>query len=204
MFNLGNVEEKQGGEGKAKFYTLPGVRRVIIKGWESGKSPNGIPFISVKLITPEAEEAKMDVASDFQFYMSEKAQAKSMEKIKHIMTKVTTNDSLNKSVTSLEEFVTLLNSLSTNKEYRQKFTGQEYIQTSSGDKKTSANIGLPSFAEAVHPGAEYPPVKDEDTKLVYDPNNEWDLKKLDIEPTQEEVTDAMSDNDSPDWVDSIS
>src|SRR5690606_24717846 len=110
MFDLNSVEEKNSGSGKADLYIFPGIRRVVIQGWESGESSQGNPLIKVKLITKAALDSGTDSARDFFFPLTEKAQEISMRKIKHIVTKVTKEENI-KSVSSADEFVAMLNSL---------------------------------------------------------------------------------------------
>ncbi len=174
-FNLENTEETAGG--KTGLYIYPGVLRVVIKGWEKGESSGGTPFIAVNMITKLAEEENPDAVKDFKFYMTDASKSTSMKKIKHIMTKVTTNANINKEVANLDEFIALLNSFSANKELRVKFSGKEYINKND-DLKINAEIGLPNFAEATQLGSEYPVVADASTKLTYDENNKYDFKRL--------------------------
>lgn len=182
-FNLGNTEESTG---KSGLYIYPGVLNVQILGWSKGDSTAGSPYISVTLITELAAEEKPDASKEFKFYMTDAAKSTSMKKIKHIMTKVATNDQINKDVENLDQFISLLNNLSSGKTLRIKFSGKEYEYE--GKVKTTAEIGLPTFAEANKNGAEYPAVADADTKLVYDEKNEYDLKRLDIDPDAEPTT----------------
>jgi hypothetical protein len=186
MFDLSNVEENAGG-GK-RLYIYPGVLNVTIVGWESGESATGTPFISVELVSNDAlEEGTENATKKFQFYMSEKAKDQSLVKVKHIVTKVTKEANM-KPATDLAGFAAMLNSITKGKTYRHKFTGEEYEYN--GEVKVAARIGLPKFAEATQPGAEYEAVAEADTELVYDVNNQYDFKKLAKDAT--EVTAATT------------
>lgn len=178
MFNLNEVKENSGNGGA---YIYPGVRNVTINGWSAGTSAQGKPFVEVELTTVEAmKEGKENTSKKFQFYMSDSAQERSMQKIKHIVTKVTTADRITNQP-DLNSFVSMLNNISKGKSLRIKFTGEEYEYN--GEIKEAARIGLPNFAEAINPGAEYAPVADADTKLVFDKNNQYDFKKLAVDNT---------------------
>jgi len=179
MFNLNEVEENVGGGNG--LYIYPGVRNVTINGWTTGTSPQGKPFVEVELTTVEAmKEGKENASKKFQFYMSDAATEKSLQKIKHIVTKVTKASNITNQP-DLNSFVAMLNNISKGKSYRQKFTGEEYEYN--GEIKEGARIGLPPFAEAINPGAEYEAVADADTKLTFDKNNQYDFKKLAVDNT---------------------
>lgn len=177
MFNLSEVEEKSSGNGN--LYIYPGIREVVINKWTHGKSANkGTPFIAVELTTVEGKAAGNVEPRSFEFYVSEGAMKMSLSKIKHITTKITTEEKFaSKNPADLEEMVEHLNDLTRGETYRQKFTGEEYIN-SKGEVKEKATIGLPDFAEAIQEGAEYPVVPASESKLTFDKNNQYDFKKL--------------------------
>lgn len=186
MFDLSNVQENAGGNGN--LYIYPGVRNVTINGWASGTNQNGKDFIEVELTTVEAmKEGKENASKKFQFYLSDAARDQSLTKIKHIITKVAKEAQMT-AQPDTASFVAMLNSISKGKSYRQKFTGEEYEYN--GEIKTAARIGLPSFAEAINEGAEYPVVADADTKLTYDENNKYDFKKLAVDATPNPTASA--------------
>jgi hypothetical protein len=179
MFNLKEVSEEVKGGGVNETYIYPGIRNnVVISKWSHGtSSQKGTPFIAVHLVTKEGKAANVE-PKQFEFYVSEKAIPDTLARIKHIVTKVTTNAEWeSKEPADLEEMVDHLNDISRGKVLRMKFTGEEYLN-GQGEVKSSARIGYPEFAEAVEEGAEYPAVANEDTKLVFDPNNQYDFKKL--------------------------
>jgi hypothetical protein len=193
MFNLNEV--KEGGNGNAGLYIYPGVKEVVVKGWTTGSSASGTPLVEVELVTLEAFNAKTENASKkFSFYLSDKAKDASMSKIKHIVTKVTKEANI-KAVSTAQEFVDMLNFLTVNKSLRMKFIGEEYEYN--GEIKSAARIGLPAFAEAINPGAEYEPVEASATKLTFDKTNQYDYKTLVASPTSEDS--MMPSNNIPAW-----
>lgn len=198
MFNLKEVQEETRGNGGSQTYIYPGIRHnVIIAKWAQGKSSLGTPFIAVHLVTKEGKEANVEPKA-FEFYVSPAAMEMSLQKIKHIVTKVTTVKAWeSKEPANLEEMIEHLNDISKGESLRMKFTGEEY-KNSAGDIKEAARIGLPDFAEAIQEGAEHPPVADEDTKLTFDKNNKYDFKKLETEaPTPEDDVEESSSDSLP-------
>lgn len=190
LFSNENVVEKVGGNGGKYIY--PGIYdEVIIKGVTSGTSKNKqTPFVAVELYTKEGGEQN---SKSFEFYMSENAADMSKAKLKHIATKVNTEEAFNSiSASSLEEYAQKLNSIMAGRELRMKFTGEEY-ENAQGDVKEAARIGLPNFAEATQPGAAYPPVSKEKSQLTFDKDNEYDFKKLNIQPDTEQSNVQMND-----------
>jgi hypothetical protein len=173
-------------------YIEPGIHRVRINSIE-GQEPEGrSPYIQ---ITFEDKDSK---TADIRFYMSEKAMPKSLEKIKHIGTKLVTEDELDGiNADNLAGYGAALNKLLAGKGCRIKFTGEEV----DGEKGRwwKAGIGLPTFAEATKEGAQYEPVSDEDSRLTFDKTNQYDWKPLpdaDMEYAGEPVG-AASDDDDP-------
>lgn len=185
MFNLSEVEEKTSGNGN--LYIYPGIRDVVITKWTQGKSANkGTPFIAVNLVTVEGKKAGNVDPRAFEFYMTEGAMKMSLSKIKHIVTKITTEEKFaSKNPADIEEMVEHLNDLTRGETLRMKFIGEEY-ENSNGEVKEAARIGLPEFAEAIQEGAAYPVVTE--TKLTFDKNNPYDFKKLEKDNTKEPTT----------------
>lgn len=190
MFNLSEVEERSAGKGN--LYIYPGVRDVKIKKWTKGKSANkGTPFIAVHLVTVEGDKQNIE-PRQFEFYMSEGAMKMSLSKIKHIVTKITTEEKwASKNPEDIDEMVDHLNDLTRGETYRQKFIGEEY-ENSNGEVKEAARIGLPEFAEAIQEGAEYPVVPESESKLVFDKDNKYDFKKLEKDNTNESEMENAS------------
>lgn len=169
LFNFAEVKESVG-TGNSQKYIYPGIRhQVVIKNIKEDKTPSGTPFIELELYT---KEGGPEASVKFPFYTSEKAAAKSMEKIKHIATKVVTEAELNAAKT-VEDLKDLLKG----KMLRMKFTGEEY-KNKNGEIKEKALIGLAPFAEAIEEGGDHPVILDEDTKLKFDKANQYDFKKF--------------------------
>jgi hypothetical protein len=183
LFNFGSVEEKVSvGGGNSQKYIYPGIRHnVVIKDVKEGKSQNKeTPFIEFSLYS---KEGGPETARTFQFYTSPNTIVKTMEKIKHIATKVVKEEELNKA-TDVEALRDLLKG----KSLRMKFTGEEY-KNQNGEVKSRALIGLPPFAESISDEAEYPAISDEETKLKFDDKNQYDFKKLAEEGSEEPQTE---------------
>lgn len=194
MFNLKEVNEEVKG-GVNETYIYPGIRnRVVIKKWTHGVQANEkkTPFVSIHLVTQEGKAANVE-PKEFKFYMSEKAMPTSLAKIKHIVTKVTTQAKFeSKEPSDMEELVDHLNDISQGSVLRMKFNGREYLNASQ-EIKEAAEIGLPEFAEAVEDGAEYPAVADENTALTFDKENKNDFQKLDVVASSPAETKASAD-----------
>lgn len=177
MFNLSEVEEKSAGNGN--LYIYPGIREVVINKWIHGKSTNkGTPFIAVELTTVEGKAAGNVDPRSFEFYLTDKTMKMTLSKIKHIVTKITTEEKFaSKNPADEEEMVEHLNDLTRGETLRIKFTGEERLNAK-GEIKDNATIGLPDFAEAIQEGAKYPVVPASESKLTFDKNNQYDFKKL--------------------------
>lgn len=174
LFDFSKVEEKSEGGGNQK-YIYPGVKHhVTIKNLSEGTSPNGTPFYEIEMYT---KEGGPETAKAFRMYLSEKARPYTLSNIKHIATKITTEEKLN-AVKSFDDLRDLLKGES----LRMMFYGEEY-KNSNGEIKEKAVIGIPRFAEAIQEGAEEAPVADEDTKLVFDKENRHHFKRLPAEST---------------------
>lgn len=191
--NQGISEEVKTGNNQQYIYG--GIyHNVIIADVTKGVFKNGTESLRLKMHTKEGGE---QAVKEFDFYFSEAAVKMSKTKLKHIATKVTKAANFdNMPANSLDEYIQNYAKLVKGKELRMKFIAEQYLN-SNGEVKDAAKIGLPEFAEATQTGAEYAPVADEDTKLVYDKNNEYDYKKLAIQADTE--TETTSDDAS--WLD---
>ena len=140
-----------------KGYT---IQEVTITGVVMGKSKTGADQIEVGFINDAGEEhtEKMSVTAASMKY--------TMQKLKHMMTKVISEDEANK-ITSVES----INSVLTGKKLRIKFGAREY-RNQSGEVVTAATIGLPSFAEA--------PVEGKASGLRL--SDKWDYNKIQEAP----------------------
>jgi hypothetical protein len=169
MYKLSEVEDvKIGGK-----FIRPGINEnVVIAGFTGVTPTSGSPRLEIEFrLATSGEEDKTKV----NFYMSEGAAKKSLSKIKHLATKVVTEDAFNAvEATDLEDLANKLNKLLKGKTVAEmKFIGEEY-KNSNGELKVKATIGLPEFASA-NKGA-----------LKYDATSKWDFKKL--EPSDDDAT----------------
>ena len=170
MYSTKNTEEKVF---ESKFIE-PGIH--IVKIVEiKGEEPEGYsPRLTFSFKTETGKGAECN------FYMSEKAMAKSNEKLVHLASKCITKETLDAiEAESLEDYGSKLNTTLKGKVLRLKFIGEE-IEGKEGKNWDKAGIGLPPFAEATKEGAEYKVVSDEASKLKYDKNNKWDYKPLPV------------------------
>lgn len=194
LFNFEEIDgEKVVGGGNAQKYIYPGVRHnVIIKDVGQGQTPNGTPFVSIEFFT---KEGGPETAKEFRFWMSERAKTISLQKLKHIATKVAKLDEVN-AVKSLDEWRDLLKG----RALRIQFNGEEY-ENANGEIKEKATIGLVPFAEAIEDDAEYPAVSDEDTKLAFDKENKYQMKRLPSKATEapSSNSDTPTNKDGVDW-----
>lgn len=184
MFDLKNVEEQSaGGNG---LYIYPGIREVVLSKWTKGTSTQkGTPYIGVKFLTLEAQKTGGVDPKEFPIYITESSMTLSLARIKHIVTKITTEEAFaSKSPADLDEMVDHLNDISRGGKLRIKFTGRMY-KNANGEAKEAAELPLSKFAEAIEEGASYPVM--EVTELVYDKNNPKDLKPLEEDSTSEGV-----------------
>jgi hypothetical protein len=157
-------------------YIEPGVHRVRIAGIEGVDSETGASYVQITFEDADEKTAQI------RFYMSERAIARSIQKIKHLATKMVTEEKIDAiEADNLEDYGSALDTLLGGKSCRVKFTGEE----------------VDGIAEATKEGAEYDPVSDEDTKLVLDKTNKYDWKPLptaDVEISDEEVEEAAEDD----------
>lgn len=149
------------------LYIRPGINKDVQIVSVEGLAPEGgspaLEF-TFKLVT-SPDEATTKV----RFFMSEKAEKKSLEKIKHLATKVVTEEQLDAvGGDDIVSYGTALNKLLAGKTVKEmKFNGEEY-KNASGEVKSKAVIGLPKFASATV------------GELKYDASNSYDFKKLEV------------------------
>lgn len=191
IFSNQNVEDTVA---TGQKYIYPGLYdSVIISEVVAGASKKKqTPFIGIKM---HSEDGGPTNAKSFEMYMSEGAYKTSKTKIKHIATKVNTLEAFEAiQATDLEDYALKLRAILVGRKLRMKFTGSQY-ENAQGEIKDNANIGLPPFAEAVEAGAAHPIVEKADSKLTFDKNNQWDFKKLDVNPTDEGTVAATTTKD---------
>ena len=173
-FSTSGTEEK-----KSSVYLKPGISNATI-GTIEGVAPDmGSPYIEIGFYKQGGE---IENSTKVRFYMSEKGRTRSFEKIKHIATKIvkaSVVDSIE--ADTLESYGSKLQNILMGQSLRMKFVGEEYVNASQ-QVKVKTTVGLPTFAEAIQEGAEYPVVKDGETKLKYNENNSYDMKRLETKP----------------------
>lgn len=159
-FNFTNVEEST-----QKPKLQPGIYEVEITGVTEGTSKSGQPTIEVGFVTTDGtyEHVEKMSANPVPSAGKEKsAQDVALSKILHIATKLVTREQIDAATTT-----EALNKLLTGKTLRMKFIGEE--SEYNGQIYVNTKLGFPTFAETI--------VKDEPTKLVYNPGNTYDYKK---------------------------
>ena len=154
--------------GSGSKYMSVGINdNVALEAIEAGESSKGTPFIEVFFSKGEDSLAKD------KFYMSEKAQEKSQQKLIHLLVdglgvdrdKV---DAAGEAATSLEDYAKKLNVLIPKGNlFRMKFSGEEY--DSAGTTKVAKRITFIPFCEAMSVSP---------TKLKYDQKNKYDYVAL--------------------------
>lgn len=171
MFSTQGTEEKV----RESKYLRPGVHDAIIANIEGVTPESGSPYIKLDI---HKANATAEFSTEVRFYMTDKGQQKSLQKIFHLATRIVKASDINAvTAENLAEYGTKLNALLSGKSVRLKFIGEEYLNASQ-EVKVKTTLGLPPFAEANTEGAEHPVVSLENTKLVYDPTNQYDYKKL--------------------------
>lgn len=188
-FGTKGTQELTGG-GK---YIRPGINHNVVIDSVKGVNESK-PYIEFLFRTPKAtaEEGNRQ-----RFYMhTEGSLALNTARLKHIATKVVTESEIdNISANDIMDYGAKLNKLLSGKRLRMKFIAEEYVKAD-GSVGVRSVLPVQNFAEAINPGAEYPIVKDADTKLKYDENNTYDYKRLSEAPkSSETVTSSTSEDD---------
>jgi hypothetical protein len=144
-------------------FLQPGISIVALTKVE-GASPEGkSPYLDLIFKSKEGQTGNV------RLYMSEKAMEKSNEKLAHIATSIIGRDGIDAiSSETIEDYGNKLTAALKEKAFRMKFTGKETIG-GNGNKYINIAIGLPVFAEKLDVNP---------TKLKYDPNNNYDLEKV--------------------------
>lgn len=187
MFSFKNVEESKGFESK---FIEPGIHVVTVK--EVKGVSEGTPHIQFTF----EKEGK---TADIRFYMTDAASVKSMQKLKHLANKMIKNADLESITGDIVDVGFGLNKKLAGKKVRVKLCGEEVEGKIGDDGKKKSNwfksvIGLPEFAEAVIEGAEYSPVPEGMSKLKFDPNNKFDMKRLETPTSKEELEAGLIPN----------
>jgi hypothetical protein len=156
-FNFAEVQSSK----EVKAVIRPGVsENITIAGVSEGQTPNGKKIISVVFNNPEGAELTIDMS------MEGGAPQYTMRKLKHLMTKVASEDIVN-SATNVDA----VNKILAGATLRMKFTGEEYVSQRDGKVYVKTVLGLPNFAEAMTTSKEM-------SALSYDPKSDYDLKKV--------------------------
>ena len=191
MYGTKGVEEKV----FVSKYVSPGIQ--VVKIIEvRGEEPDGFsPRLIFKFANAEGKEVEANL------YMSAAAQPRSMEKLVHIATKCVTRDAIDTvGGDNLVDWGKNVNQLLAGHKLRMKFIGNEIAGKDGKGNWFKADLGLPSFAEAVAAGAEYDPVAEGESKLTFDENNKWDMKRLpvaDNETSGPAAADMGESDDDP-------
>lgn len=176
------------GNGK---YIRPGINHNIVIESVKGVSESK-PYIEFLFRTPKAtaEEGNRQ-----RLYMhTDGALALNTARLKHIATKVVTESSIDGiAANDIIEYGAKLNKLLSGKRLRLKFIAEEYVKAD-GSVGVRSVLPVQNFAEAIADGAEYPAVKDADTKLKYDETNSYDYKKLASAPSGNTTMTGSEDN----------
>jgi len=161
-------------------YITPGINEVTIAGITSNES--GTPYVEFNFVSMKNNNQTASI----KFYLSDAASKRSLEKIKHIATKVVSESDIdNVQATSITDYSTKLSNLLVGKSLRIKFSGETVAGKEGKGNWIKATIGLPTFAESltVNP-----------TKLKFDPNNQYDMKPL---PAVTNVSSSTVTSDLP-------
>jgi len=155
-----NFSEVQGSK-EVKPVIRPGVsENITITSVTEELTQNQKRVIRVVFVNPEGAELTIDMS------MEGGAPTYTMRKLKHLMTKVATEDVVN-AATTVEDVNKILKGAT----LRMKFTGEEFVSNKDGKVYVKTVLGLPNFAEAMATSKEM-------SALSYNPASEYDLKKV--------------------------
>jgi hypothetical protein len=171
-----NFSDVQAGS-SAKPSIKPGIHENVTLGSiTSETTPNGKAVIRVPFSLDNGAELNIDMS------MEGNAPQYTMRKLKHMMTKVVDENVVN-SATTLQD----INKILSGKKLRMKFTGEEYVSQRDGKVYVKTVLGLPNFAEPMT-------ITSEMSALTYNPNIEYDLKRVNkatVEANGAKVTDQI-------------
>lgn len=181
LFNESILDNSPSGE---SLYLSKGINSDVMIGAIEGVIPEtGSPYISVALFkkgsNPETDSRV------FKFYMSEKAQGKSLEKLIHLAKEVISKEdirNINNNSKTLEEFASHLSAAlkgATIKWF--KLCAEQYINAE-GKIRDRLTIGLPRFAS-----------QKETCPLKWDETKSHDYKRLDTSATVGSTAKEKSD-----------
>jgi len=155
MFNTKNVTEGAAylQVGVNDDVTIVDINAVV----EEGKTP----YFDL-LIAPSSN---IESPNSFRLYFSEKATQYSLARIKHIATKVVTQEQIDNVVgTDFNDYATKLKMLLGGRRLRLLLNGSEYMRND-GSIGTRTELPMMNFAEAIVDGAEYAAVTKDNSSL---------------------------------------
>jgi hypothetical protein len=159
--NFGSEQADKQSTGNTKRTIKPGVHEnVTITGVEQNLTPNGKKVVKVSFLAEDGAEATAE------WSLEGGAVPYTTRKLKHLVTKVVDAGQV-KDTTTIDEVAKQV----TGAKLRIKFSGEEYVSNRDGQVRVKSVVGLPNFAESMV-------IPAKDTRLAYDPNNQYDLKKV--------------------------
>ena len=190
MFNTADTTVSTGNAGK---YFNDGINEnVTVVSFTAGaSSQKSTPYLEVTL----SKNGEADATTKDKFYMSEKAEPKSLEKIVHILQDGAGIDraAINKAGTDasdLADYAAKLTALlPKQKPMRFKLTGEEYLKDGV-DLKVGKRIGFPPFCEPMTVDAAK-------SGLTYDKTNKYDYVALPEDAKPKAPAAAAGDADLP-------
>lgn len=189
MFNTGEFKEFE-----SKNYITPGVHEVEIVSVTSDNDE--YLEIASKIIGEDD-----DTAMSKRFYFKGDSGQYSGGKIKSILKACLPEGKTVVEAATLKEFAAKLNAVLAGKQYRQKFTGREYVSENEvkvaaeypiARKKEIGGVEYSLIVESINKGTAYPMVPVEASNLTYDKSNQYDFRQLSEEdrPTSEQDASA--------------
>jgi hypothetical protein len=171
-----NFSDVQAGS-SVKPSIKPGVHENVTIGTISSETtPNGKSVVRVPFSLDNGADLNIDMS------MEGNAPQYTMRKLKHLMTKVA-DETLVNSASTIQD----INKILSGKKLRIKFTGEEYVSQRDGKVYVKTVLGLPNFAEPMT-------ITPEMSALTYNPNIEYDLKRVNkatVEANASKVTDDL-------------
>lgn len=156
----------------------PGIHEnVTVTGVTEGTTLNGKGIIKVSFLGTGGEIFEPELSTEGG------AIPYTLKKLKHLMTKVVTEDVANGAKTVAE-----VNKILTGSKFRLKVCGEEYVNAK-GETKVKSTLGLPNFAESADLEKGF-------SRLRYDSNNQYDMKRLN-KATLDANTTASAVSDMP-------
>lgn len=181
MFTFNDVQEAAS---SFKPTLNPGIHEVLILGQEliTPDDPSKSKYVLVKFANAEATREV-----SIKFYINDilgdgktkTALDISLSNLKHIANNCDLTDAEKARIKGNDKYELLKSMISAciGKEYRQKFTGEEYLDKN-GQVQVKVGIGFPNFAESIK-------VPRTESKLLFKENDNYDYKRLPVQPKTE-------------------